>query len=290
MTALITVLGGSGFIGSHVVRALAGRGARLRLIGRREADLGVPGALAAAVTGSDAVIHLVAHTGGTGNWRAAGEDPRARHLNEGLARELVDVVRAETRRRPPVVLFASTAHPADSAYARQKLAAEEALCAATADGVLRAVPLRLTTVFGGGRDRGVVSSMIRRALAGQPLPLWHDGSVARDLLYVTDAAAAFTAALDQADDLAGRPWTVGSGTAVPLGDVLRAVAERVSRRTGRPPVPVVRVEPPAYATAADFRPVRADVTPFRSRTGWSPTTDLRTALDRTVEQIEKEAS
>jgi nucleoside-diphosphate-sugar epimerase len=285
MTPLITVLGASGFIGSSVVAALAGRGARVRPVGRREADLSVPGALAPVVTGSDVIVHLVAHTGGTGNWRDPDADPGARHLNEGLARELVDVVRAEARDRPPVVLFASTAHSADNAYGRQKVAAEDTLCAATEDGVLRAVPLRLTTVFGVGRDRGVVSTMIRRALAGEPLTMWHDGSVERDLLYVTDAAAAFTAALDHADVLAGRTWTVGSGTGVPLGDILRAVAERVSHHTGRPPVPVVRVDPPAYATAADFRHVRADAGPFRAHTGWHPATDLRTALDHTIEHL-----
>ncbi|MFD7458626.1 MULTISPECIES: NAD-dependent epimerase/dehydratase family protein [unclassified Streptomyces] len=288
MRPLITVLGASGFIGSSVVAALAGRGARVRPVGRRQADLSVPGALAAAVTGSDVIVHLVAHTAGTGNWRNPEADPRARHLNEGLARELVDVVRAQRRDRPPVVLFAGTAHSADSAYARQKLAAEQTLCAATEDGVLIAVPLRLTTVFGVGRDRGVVSTMIRRALAGEPLTMWHDGSVERDLLYVTDAAAAFTAALDHADALAGRPWTVGGGTGVPLGDVLHAIAERVSHHTGRPPVPVVRVDPPAYATAADFRHVRADVAPFSARTGWHPATDLRTALDHTIAQLKNE--
>ncbi|MFE7839149.1 NAD-dependent epimerase/dehydratase [Streptomyces sp. NPDC057474] len=309
---LITVLGASGFIGSAVVSALARRPVRLRLVSRRagtpapagesvrartevvRTDLGVPGALAEAAAGSDAVIHLVAHTTGTGNWRAAGSDPSARHLNEGLVHELIDAVRAEGRPGPPpVVLFAGTAHspgaaPPTEPYRLQKLAAERALAEATADGVLRGVTLQLTTVFGdspgasAGAGRGVVSAMIRRALAGLPLTMWHDGGVERDLLYVRDAADAFPAALDHAAGLAGRSWAVGSGAAEPFGGVLRTIAELVSLHTGRPPVPVVTVEPPAYATAADFQHVRVDPGPFGSVTGWRPGAVLRDALDRTI--------
>ncbi|MFC7981277.1 NAD-dependent epimerase/dehydratase family protein [Streptomyces sp. NPDC057336] len=314
---LITVLGASGFIGSSVVAELARRPVRLRTVARRPTaraatgrtpadvethavDLSRPGGLAEAVAGSDAVIHLAAHLEGAGSWRTADGDPSAGRLNTGLVRELADALRPARAalRPPPVVLFASTATAsadtwatADgtghlSGYERQKLAAERLLADATAEGALCGVSLRLPTVFGPAPapavDRGVVSAMARRALDGAPITMWHDGTVRRDLLYVRDAAAAFAAALDHAPALAGRHWSVGSGRGTPLGDVFRALAATVADRTGRPPVPVRRVEPPAHASAADFRDVRADHAPFRSVTGWAPRVPLDEALARTV--------
>lgn len=308
---LITVLGASGFIGSSVLAALARRPVRLRAVARRPAvpsghgrttadietrtaDLTRPGLLAEAVAGSDAVIHLVAHIDGAGTWRAADGDRTAERLNAGLVHELADALRPTraTGRPPSVVVFASTATASEdtgptTAYERQKLAAEQALADATAAGVLHGVSLRLSTVFGAAAtpaaaDRGVVSAMIRRALDGVPITMWHDGTVRRDLLYVQDAATAFTAALDHAPALAGRHWLVGSGRSTPLGDVFHAVAATVANRTGRPPVPVHQVEPPAVASAADFRNVFVDHTPFRSVTGWAPRVSLHEGLDRTV--------
>lgn len=76
--ALVTVFGGSGFIGRHVVRALAGQGYRIRSATRRpdlaghlqpmggvgqihavQANLRYPESIAAALAGSDAVVNLV---------------------------------------------------------------------------------------------------------------------------------------------------------------------------------------------------------------------------------------
>ena len=75
---LVTVFGGSGFIGRHVVRALARRGYRVRVAVRQpelafflqplgnvgqihavQANLRYPASIATAVQGADAVVNLV---------------------------------------------------------------------------------------------------------------------------------------------------------------------------------------------------------------------------------------
>jgi uncharacterized protein YbjT (DUF2867 family) len=75
---LVTVFGGSGFVGRHVVRALVKRGYRVRVAVRRpdlagflqplgmvgqihavQANLRYPDSVAAAIKGADAVINLV---------------------------------------------------------------------------------------------------------------------------------------------------------------------------------------------------------------------------------------
>ena len=313
---LVVLLGASGFVGSAVLRELATRPIRVRAVSRRPApvpagaraevevltaDLREPGRMAEAVAGADVVIHAVAYIADSTTWRVADGDSAAERVTVGLIRDLVDAAR---RPGPPLrVVFAGAASQAGpparavldgtetdrpaGEYDRQKLAAELTLLAAHAQGVVRATSIRLPTVFGSGpdstaRDKGVVSLMVRRALAGQDITMWHDGTVRRDLVYVDDVARALVAAADHVEELAGRAWLIGSGHGVPLGEVFTTVAGLVAAETGKPPVAVVSVPPPANAEAGDFHSVTIDSSAFRAVTGWRPRVPLAEALSRTV--------
>ncbi|MET9513889.1 NAD-dependent epimerase/dehydratase family protein [Streptomyces sp. NPDC002994] len=305
---LIVVLGASGFLGPAVIDRLAGLPVKVRAVARglapapprtvadiegHRTDLARPGALAAAVEGADAVVHLAAHVGDGRSWRAAGED--SEQVNVGLMRDLVTAF--EHREAPaPAVVFASTAQAAGpsglprAAYARQKMAAEELLREATARGAVRGAVLRLSTVYGrspltGSLGRGVLAAMARRALDDAPLTMWHDGTVERDFLHVRDAARAFVTALDHLPGLQGGDWSVGSGSRVQLGDVFRSLADAVAERTGRPPVPVLSVEPPDFAAAGDFHTPECDPAAFGAVTGWSPSVPLHDGLDELAAEL-----
>ncbi|SDW13496.1 dTDP-4-keto-6-deoxyhexose 4-ketoreductase [Saccharopolyspora shandongensis] len=311
---LVVVLGASGFLGSAVTAALAGRPVRLRAVARREvaapagctadfesrqADLTEPGALAEAVEGAAAVFPFAAQIRGASGWRIAEDDVVAERTNVGVIRELAEVLHGDP---VPVVVFPGSNTQVgkhvegrldgteedrpEGTYDRQKLTAERILKEATAAGRLRGISLRLPPVFGPpaatADDRGVVSTMIRRALAGEPLTMWHDGTIRRDLLNVSDAARAFVAAMDHADALAGRHYLIGTGKSEPLGDVFRLIAGAVARHTGTDPVPVVSVPPPPHADGTDFRSVDVDPSAFAAATGWQCETPLAAAIEQTA--------
>ncbi|MGW7516433.1 NAD-dependent epimerase/dehydratase family protein [Streptomyces sp. NPDC054796] len=315
----VVLLGATGFVGSAVLRELARMPVRLRAVARgaaqvpgdaradievRTLDLTEPGAMASVVADADVVVHTVAYIAGSATWRVSDGDTAAERVNVGLVRDLVEALRAARRDGPPPgVLFTGAAsqvgplekevldgseedRPAGE-YDRQKLAAERVLLDANKEGVLRGASLRLPTVFGYGprstaRDKGVVSTMVRKALAGEPITMWHDGTVRRDLLYVEDVARAVAAAVGHTGELAGRHWLLGTGEGSPLGDVFRTVAALAAEATDKEPVPVVSVEPPGHAEAGDFRSVTIDSSAFRAVTGWAPATPLEDALRATV--------
>lgn len=316
---LVTVLGATGFVGSAVLRELARHPLRIRAVARKPAtvpadaradtdvhtaDLTEPGEMAAAVAGADIIIHTIAYIAGASTWRVADGDSAAERVNVGLVSDLIEALQTRSESGPPAtVLFAGAASqvgPVDKTtldgtepdrpkgeYDRQKLAAEKLLLAANGQGILRAASLRLPTVFGHGpqstaADKGVVSLMARKALSGDALTMWHDGTVQRDLLYVDDAARAFAAAIDHAESLAGRAWLLGTGRGEPLGEVFNKIAGLASMSSGKPPVPVVSVQPPEHAEVSDFRSVVIDSSGFRNITGWRPQVPLDEALRRTV--------
>ncbi|MFI2620349.1 NAD-dependent epimerase/dehydratase family protein [Streptomyces sp. NPDC018584] len=298
---LVVVLGASGYIGAAVVRELSRRRLRLRAVARRpfavpagpavteavRADLTEEGGVADAVRGADAVIHLVAHMTGPGSWRSAASDPGAERVNVGLVRDVIAQCAASGGTPPPTLLLASTNQAADggpqrSAYARQKAAAERYLLDASARGAVRGVALRLPTTV--GSEAGAAPAMAGRALSGEPLTLWHDGTVRREFLDVSDAARAFAVALDHAAALDGRACAVG-GHVVALGDLFRAIADSAARYTGRPPVPVLSVDPPEYAETGDFSDLDVDSSVFRDVTGWRPEVPLRRAVDDVVSAV-----
>ncbi|MCO1574618.1 NAD-dependent epimerase/dehydratase [Crossiella sp. SN42] len=295
---LVVVLGSSGPLGAAVVREFAARPVSVRAVSRRHtpcpgtdvevraADLTATGALAGAVAGADVVIHLVAHRRAGHDWRVSGEDRHAERVNTGLMLDLL----AELRRRAgrgaaPVVLFAGSTSQAWGpavAYDRHKLAAEEALLAATRDGVVRGVSLRMPTLYGPGSGHGVVDTMLRRALAGSPLPVWGDGAVLRDLVHVRDAAAAFAAALAEAGALAGGHWAVGSGEPVTVAELFGRIAWAVAEVTGRPPVSLTTVPLGPAAVETDLRDHRGSPHEFHRVTGWRARIPLAQGLRQTA--------
>ena len=133
---------------------------------------------------------------------------------------------------------------------------------------LSCVGLRLFTVYGPRQRPDMAVRRMCEALAsGPPFTVYGDGSQARDLSYVADAAAAAVRAV-----WAGRPapvYNVGGGRPVAVAEIAALLGE-----IGGRPVPTV-AGPPARG---DVRRTSADTARARRDLGWRPRTGLRDGL------------
>lgn len=153
---LVTIFGGSGFIGRHVVRALAREGWRIRVACRRpdlafflqplggvgqisvvQANLRDPDSLAAALRGADAAVNLV------GILAESGKQTFAALQAEGPARVAKAAKEAGVSRFVHISAIGADAGSA-SAYARTKALGEAGARAALPGCVI----LRPSIVFG----------------------------------------------------------------------------------------------------------------------------------------------
>lgn len=180
-----------------------------------------------------------------------------------------------------------------SVYDLHKLMGENYLEYSARLGIVRATTLRLANVYGPGppstsADRGVLNSMISRAIRGEPLTVYGSGLFYRDYVYVDDVAKAFVLAAEQMDHVNGRHFVIGSGQCYTITAAVNLVADRVALRTGCRPA-VVHVDPPPNQLAIDGRQFVADSSAFSKSSGWRSIVSLAEGIDRTIDFYLKNA-
>jgi UDP-glucose 4-epimerase len=283
----VAVIGASGFIGRHILHALATRGARVTGWTRQQPAV-VHGVLALLVARARTVV-LVA---GSVNPAIAHRDPDAVQRELAELGSLVDALarNAADRSIPQRVVFASSggtvydaSHPPPyeehdpvgpiTAYGRLKLAIEQML--ERHAGPLEPIVLRLANVYGPGQrlgtGQGVIGHWLQAAAAGRPLEVYGDATTSRDYVYIADVAAAVDAV--HRSETPPPVINIGSGIATSLGEL----AELVSHAVGRDAVDL-KVVP---ARGFDRHDVFLDITLARTALGWVPATSLRAGLAAT---------
>jgi nucleoside-diphosphate-sugar epimerase len=305
----VLVTGATSLIGRHTVDALTRRGDQVTTLQRGD-HTHVPSVKGAitdhlvterACTGQDAVIHLAAKVGVTGDWA------EYEHTNVSGTEFLVQIARSVGVQRFVHVSSPSVAHvgdplvgadaaPADPAATRGHYATSKALAEIVAleasSSAMPVVAIRPQLVWGPG-DTQLVGRVVERARLGR-LALVGSGAALIDTTYVTNAADALVAALDRSPELGGRAFVVSNGeprtvqelfgritvaagvdwTArrVPVAVAVAggSVAERLWERRGRtddPPMTSFLAEQLSTAHWFDQRATRAAL-------GWTPTVSL----------------
>lgn len=145
---------------------------------------------------------------------------------------------------------------------------------------LKATSLRLTNTYGPrqiikNNHHGFMGWFIRKALLGEEILLYGDGTQLRDLCFVDDAVnALLTTAVH--DAAIGQIFNVGGLRPISL----KEIAEILLQITG---IGSCRVEPfPPDLKPIDIGDFYADYTKIKEALGWEPKVDVREGLERTL--------
>ena len=246
---VVTLFGGSGFIGSQAVRALARRGWRIRVAVRNpvlaieiqplgdpgqiqfmRCDITNPADVAQAVRGADAVVNLVGVLHDAGGKR--GFDA----VHTEAAKTIAEAAKAAGVQRLVQISAIGADAASPSAYGRTKAQAEAAVRAVYPDAVI----LRPSLVFGAGDS--FLNRFAAMATMAPALPLIGGGETRFQPVYVGDVAEAIARGVTRAD-AAGRTYELGGPSLYTFREVLELVRRETGRHRMLVPVPFVVAKP-----------------------------------------------
>jgi uncharacterized protein YbjT (DUF2867 family) len=239
--ALVTIYGGSGFLGRHVVRAIARTGARMRIAVRRpelaghlqplggvgqivpvQANVRFPDSLLAPAEDADAVVNLV------GILFASGKQTFKTVQDEG-ARHVAEAAKAAGARALVHVSAIGADANSPSVYARTKAAGE----AAVQETYPGAIIFRPSVVF--GPEDEFFNRFAALARISPVLPLIGGGHTKFQPVFVGDVAQAVVAALEGRASQSA-PYELGGPQIMTMREVMERVLAYSMR--SRPLVPV----------------------------------------------------
>ncbi|MFN0152123.1 MAG: NAD-dependent epimerase/dehydratase family protein [bacterium] len=302
----ILVVGGAGFIGSHLVEALLEEGAHVGVIdnfatGSRanlpaHSDLAILERDILAVNAAD--VRALGHGAYDGvallaaipSVVASWEQPLAAH-HSNLSATLATIALAREVSIPRLVFASSAAVYGDQSeipvretciarpatpYGLQKLTGERYLEMFSAHNGFSAIALRLFNVFGPRQSpsspyAGVISLFADRMRDGKPITVFGDGKQTRDFIYVRDAAAAFVRALAPSTP-AQRFAALNVGRRQEIS-LLELIDELAALFPAWPPD--LRFEP---RREGDIVRSCAEITRARELLGWAPRWSLEDGL------------
>jgi UDP-glucose 4-epimerase len=302
----VLVLGGSGFLGSHIVDKFLREKHDVTVYDlyperfRRSpkgikfvtGDFGNVGALGELISGGfDAVVHCVSTT----TPKSSNESPEFDIQSNVIGTlNLLDIC---ARYKPGKLVFLSSGgtvygdigdldvvdenhavRPMCS-YGVSKLAIEHYLDVYKHLRELNYVALRLSNPYGERqsplRALGALTVFLHRTLKHQSVEVWGDGSVTRDFIYVGDVANAVY--LATVNPISGT-FNVGTGVGLSLKDILT----HITRVVGSEPS-VTWLAPRSF----DVPRIVLDATKLREATGWNNVTSLEDGIAITADWLRK---
>lgn len=305
--ARAVVVGGNGFIGSHLVDALAATGYEVTAFDRfsssaptyRAPDVRIQRGdflsrsdLEAAVRGQDLVFHLLSTT-----TPATAEDDPTLDIRTNLAQS-VQLFESAVAAGVQHVYFFSTggaiyglqgrseyaetdrAMPV-SPYGIGKLSVEHYLHFFRAKYGLRSTILRISNPYGPrqhpNRRQGLIPIALRQIAEGKPVLRYGDGSMVRDYLFVNDLVAMVIRMLER--DSTYDLYNLGSGiglSVTEIFDAIRSVTARDFEIDERP-------TPPTFVDR-----VVLDTRRYREEFGEVPLTPLKDGIALTWAELQQD--
>jgi UDP-glucose 4-epimerase len=290
------ILGGNGFIGSHLVDRLLADGHSVRVFDKYEeryrkplpqvdyrfGDFGNRGLLAESLQSVDVVFHLIS----TSLPKTSNDDP-AYDVQSNVIETLFLLEKCLESGVKKVVYISSggtvygrprhlpvpedSPHEPECSYGITKLTIEKYLALYRQLHGLDYVVVRPSNPYGSRQNphgiQGAIPVFLGKAAQGEPVEIWGDGGVVRDYLFIDDLVdgicrAAFMATSE-------RIFNIGSGRGVSLNEIVAAIRSVTGRQ-----VPVV------YKPGRDFDvpAIYLDITRAGKLLDWQPAVSLHDGI------------
>ncbi|MDC4203440.1 MAG: NAD-dependent epimerase/dehydratase family protein [Candidatus Manganitrophus sp.] len=301
------ILGGKGFVGSHLVEALLSSGFSVRVFDRADAetliapercskvefiegDFADPISVAVALKGCDICFHLIS----TSIPKTSNESPAYDLQSNVLSTiNLLEQVRGTGLKKIvflssggtvygiPKYLPIDELHPTDPlcSYGISKLTIEKYLDLYRLLYGIDYVVLRISNLYG-ERQRliaaqGAAAVFLGKALKGEKVTIWGDGSVARDYIYIADVIDSLIAVMNYFGK--ERIFNVGSGVARTLLELIEVIESVAGRKVDLEFKPSRTFDVPV--NSLDIRRAMGEL-------GWAPKVGMQEGLTRMKSWVE----
>ena len=293
------VLGGNGFIGSHLVDRLLAEDHQVRVFDRHEeryrsplntvdyryGDFGNHGLLSSALENIEVVFHLI----NTTVPKTSNDDP-AFDLSSNAIETIFLLEQCVAKKIHKIVFISSggtvygmpdilpiredsSTNPLCS-YGITKLTIEKYLSLFNYLYGLNYTIVRPSNPYGSRQNpfgiQGAISVFLAKVIGNEMIEIWGDGEVVRDYIFIDDLAdgiykAAFT-------NTTSRIFNLVSGEGISLNSILTAI-----RNTTNSEIKFTYVQKRLFDVPAIF----LDITRAKEELGWLPTTTLETGISKT---------
>lgn len=300
----VLLIGGNGFIGSHIQDALLANGLQVSVLDRfperyrstlRNVQAFVghdsDGTIARhAMEGADSVVYLASTTVP----QSSSDDP-ARDVVDNLVpflryldlashcgvQRFVYFSSGGTVYGVPSTMPVPETHPTQpiSAHGVVKLMMEKYLMALVHKHRMGVAILRVGNAYGERQNPfgtfGAIATILGCFASGRPIHIWGSGDTVRDYIYVKDVASACLKAL--LTDSAHGAFNIGTGQGYSLNQLVRVIGE-----TTMEPIPEIRWE---EQRGFDVPHIVLDNTLAKRKLGWEPVTSLSDGVRSTWEWV-----
>lgn len=313
----VLITGGLGFIGSNLAIELVKEGARVTILDNLQKGLGanyfniVPiknkvkvtvadirsqSAMNSAVRGKDYIFHLAGQVSHIDSIKYPLKDLSINAEGTLVTLEACRKYNPETKLiftgtrgqyGSSVRLPVSENHPMNpkGVYAITNLCAEKLVMVYDEIHKIRAIALRITNTYGPRHqmmhdEYGVLNWFIRKAIDNEVIPVFGNGLIKRDFLYIDDLVKALVMC-GLSNDAYGNIFNIGSGKAtdfVELAKIIISIAKSGSFKFTDFSKERKEIEPGDYY---------ADIKKIKTIVGWKPAVSLNEGIERTINYYKK---
>jgi UDP-glucose 4-epimerase len=240
------------------------------------------------VVGCDVVVHLAANTG----VGPSVEDPRQdmmvnvigtfNYLEAARSNQINRFVFASSGapigEATPPIHEELAAHPV-SPYGASKLAGEGYCSAYSRTYGLDTVALRFGNVYGPGsvHKASVVAKFIKRAMGGETLEIFGDGSQTRDFIFIDDLVAAIRQAAST-QGIGGQVFQIATSSETTVSEIAQIIIGKLAER-GKVAVNLVNKGKRIGDVQRNF----SDTRKAKQILGWKADHNLHSGIEKTVD-------